>query len=144
MKSDIKKLNALIEKNKHRLNNLEFAQKIIPAGNFQSRIQKLETKLLKYHEALKHFSKPSEIHEMIYTIAGYHGHVFMENKRGYVVQAGNKTIRISEEGFIRHWFSSESFDGFNDYEFWIEKVKKEGKGTPVANHAAFHVSKRSQ
>lgn len=87
-------------------------------------------------------STTNEIREMVITISQHLGHEMRETPQGFFVYAGDKVLKISRSGFIRHWFSAESFSGFDDYEFWIEKVRLEGKGTPLANHAAYHVSKR--
>ena len=87
-------------------------------------------------------SLENEIREMALTIAQHLGQELKETQQGFFVYSGDKKLKISKSGFVRHWFSAESFSGFDDYEFWIEKVRLEGKGTPLANHAAYHVSKR--
>jgi hypothetical protein len=79
---------------------------------------------------------------MIRTVSEFHGHEIIEKTTGFFVYSGDKILKISKSGFVRHWFSAEPFNDFEDYEYWIEKIRTEGKGTPVANHVAYHFSKK--
>lgn len=82
-----------------------------------------------------------EISEMVHTIAKYHNHVVKENSFGYVICAEKRKLNISHDGLVGGYFSVEPFDGFDDYGFWINKVKTNSYGTVIADNIAFHLSK---
>lgn len=82
-----------------------------------------------------------EISEMIHVIANYHIHVVKETSFGYVIRAGERMLNITHDGLVGGYFSVEPFDGFDDYEFWINKVKTDSYGTVIADNIAFHLSK---
>ena len=86
--------------------------------------------------SLKH-----EISEMVQTIAAYHKHTFKDTSLGYVIRAGKRRLNITHDGLVGGYFSVEPFDGFDDYDFWINKVKTNSYGTVIADNIAFHLSK---
>ncbi|WP_147480967.1 hypothetical protein [Pseudomonas caricapapayae] len=143
MHPEQKRLIKLIDKASSQLKQFEYAQSVVPTAKFQSRISGLEDKLWKYRHELNNLPVPLSqvIREMVMTISEFHRHEMVEKTTGFFVYAGGKILKISKCGFIRHWFNVKPFNGFDDYEYWIEKIRTEGKGTPVANHAAYHVYK---
>ena len=82
-----------------------------------------------------------EIREMIKAIAAYHKHTFKNTSLGYVIRAGERRHHITHDGLVGGYFSVEPFDGFDDYDFWINKVKTNSYGTVIADNIAFHLSK---
>lgn len=82
-----------------------------------------------------------EISEMVHTVANYHNHVVKETSLGYVIRAGERRLNITHDGLVGSYFSVEPFDGFDDYDFWINKVKTNSYGTVIADNIAFHLSK---
>ena len=86
--------------------------------------------------SLKH-----EISEMVQTIAAYHKHTFKDTSLGYVIRAEKRRLNITHDGLVGGYFSVEPFDGFDDYDFWINKVKTSSYGTVIADNIAFHLSK---
>ena len=82
-----------------------------------------------------------EIREMIKAIAAYHKHTFKNTSLGYVICAEKRKLNISHDGLVGGYFSVEPFDGFDDYGFWINKVKTNSYGTVIADNIAFHLSK---
>ena len=82
-----------------------------------------------------------EIREMIKAIAAYHMHTFKNTSLGYVICAEKRKLNISHDGLVGGYFSVEPFDGFDDYDFWINKVKTSSYGTVIADNIAFHLSK---
>lgn len=82
-----------------------------------------------------------EIREMIKAIAAYHKHTFKNTSLGYVICAEKRKLNISHDGLVGGYFSVEPFDGFDDYDFWINKVKTSSYGTVIADNIAFHLSK---
>ena len=82
-----------------------------------------------------------EIREMIKTIAAYHKHTFKNTSFGYVICAEKRKLNIAHDGLVGGYFSVEPFDGFDDYDFWINKVKTNSYGTVIADNIAFHLSK---
>ena len=83
----------------------------------------------------------NEICEIIKTIAAYHKHTFKDTSLGYVIRAGKRRLNISHDGTVGGYFSVEPFDGFDDYDYWIEKVKTDSYGTVITDNIAFHLSK---
>ena len=79
-----------------------------------------------------------EIREMIKTIAAYHKHTFKNTSFGYVICAEKRKLNIAHDGLVGGYFSVEPFDGFDDYDFWINKVKTNSYGTLIADNIAFH------
>lgn len=140
----------LIKRAKAQIRKLEDYQEAANTSVLNPRIDRWHNLLSIYNKELNDLSESdrflnrsvtNEIREMVITISQYLGHEMRETPQGLFVYAGDKVLKISRSGFIRHWFSAESFNDFDDYEFWIEKIRLKGKGTPVANHAAYHVSK---
>ena len=82
-----------------------------------------------------------EIREIIKAIAAYHKHTVKDSSLGYVIFAGERRLNITHDGLVGGYFSVESFDGFDDYDFWINKVKTDSYGTVIADNIAFHLSK---
>lgn len=82
-----------------------------------------------------------EIREMIKAIAAYHKHTFKKTSLGYVICAEKRKLNISRDGLVGGYFSVVPFDGFEDYDFWINKVKTDSYGTVIADNIAFHLSK---
>lgn len=82
-----------------------------------------------------------EICEMIKAIAAYNKHTFKNTSLGYVIRAGKRRLNIAHDGLVGVYFSVEPFDGFDDYDFWINKVKTNSYGTVIADNIAFHLSK---
>lgn len=82
-----------------------------------------------------------EIREMVHSIANYHNHVLKETSLGYVIRADKRRLNITHDGLVGGYFSVEPFKGFDDYEFWINKVKTDSYGTVIADNIAFHLSK---
>jgi len=82
-----------------------------------------------------------EINEMVHAVANYHNHVVKETSFGYVIRADKRRLNITHDGLVGGYFSVESFKGFDDYEFWINKVKTNSYGTVIADNIAFHLSK---
>ena len=82
-----------------------------------------------------------EIREMIKAIAAYHMHTFKNTSLGFVICAEKRKLNISHDGLVGGYFSVEPFDGFDDYDFWINKVKTNSYGTVIADNIAFHLSK---
>lgn len=82
-----------------------------------------------------------EIREMIKAIAAYHKHTFKNTSLGYVIRADKRRLNITHDGLVGGYFSVEPFDGFDDYDFWINKVKTNSYGTVIADNIAFHLSK---
>ncbi|OZY30517.1 hypothetical protein CJF36_21730 [Pseudomonas lundensis] len=82
-----------------------------------------------------------EIREMIKAIAAYHKHTFKNTSLGFVICAEKRKLNISHDGLVGGYFSVEPFDGFDDYDFWISKVKTNSYGTLIADNIAFHLSK---
>lgn len=82
-----------------------------------------------------------EIREMIKAIAAYHKHAFKNTSLGYVIRADKRRLNITHDGLVGGYFSVEPFDGFDDYDFWINKVKTSSYGTVIADNIAFHLSK---
>lgn len=140
----------LIKRAKAQIRKLEDYQVAANTSLLNPRIDRWHNLLSIYNKELNDFSESdrclkksiaNEIREMIITISQHLGHEMKETPQGFYVYAGDKVLKISRSGFIRHWFSAESFNDFDDYEFWIEKIRLKGKGTLLANHAAYHVSK---
>ncbi|RMO65487.1 hypothetical protein ALQ37_200098 [Pseudomonas syringae pv. aptata] len=140
----------LIKRAKAQISKLEDYQVAAHTSVLNPRINRWHDSLSNYTKELSDLleservlnrSIANEIREMVITITQHLGHAMRETPQGFFVYAGDKVLKISRSGFLRHWFSAESFSGFDDYEFWIENVRLEGKCTPVANHAAYHVSK---
>lgn len=141
----------LIKRAKAQIRKLEDYQVAANTSVLNPRIHRWHDSLSNYTKELSDLleservlnrSIANEIREMVITITQHLGHEMREMPQGFFVYAGDKVLKISRSGFLRHWFSSESFNDFDDYEFWIEKIRLKGKGTPLANHAAYHVSKR--
>lgn len=82
-----------------------------------------------------------EISEMVHAIAKYHNHVVKDASLGYVIRTGERRLNITHDGLVGGYFSVEPFDGFDDYDFWINKVKTNSYGTVIADNIAFHLSK---
>ncbi|MFI3044469.1 hypothetical protein [Pseudomonas coronafaciens] len=144
-------LVTLTKRAKAQIRNLESFRATANLSVLNPRINHWRKTLSIYKKELKYLSGydrylirsiENEIREMVITISQHLGQKLKETPQGYFVYAGDKVLKISRSGFIRHWFSTESFHDFDDYEFWIEKIRLKGKGTPLANHAAYHVSKR--
>ncbi|WP_147473655.1 hypothetical protein [Pseudomonas ficuserectae] len=140
----------LIKRAKAQIRKLEGYQAAANLSMLNPRIKHWQETLRIYKKELKYLSRydrflissiENEIREMVITISQHLGHEMKETPQGIFVYAGDKTLKISKSGFIRHWFSAESFSGFDDYYSWIEKIRLKGKGTLLANHAAYHVSK---
>lgn len=82
-----------------------------------------------------------EIREMVKAIAAYHKHTIKDSSLGYVIRADKLRLNITRDGLVGGYFSVEPFDGFDDYEFWINKVKTDSYGTVIADNIAFNLSK---
>lgn len=82
------------------------------------------------------------IREMIKAIAAFHKHTFKNTSLGYVICAEKRKLNISHDGLVGGYFTVEPFDGFDDYDFWINKVKTNSYGTVIADNIAFHLSKK--
>ena len=145
-------LVALIKRSEAHIRNLEAFRVTANPSIFNPRMNHWRDTLRIYKKELKYLSRndrflirsiENEIREMVITISQHLGHEMKETPQGFFVYAGDKVLKISRSGFIRHWFSSESFHDFDDYDFWIEKIRLKRNGTPLANHAAYHVSKRN-
>lgn len=82
-----------------------------------------------------------EIREIIKAIAAFHKHTFKNTSLGYMIRAGQRRLNITHDGLVGGYFSVKPFDGFDDYDFWINKVKTDSYGTVIADNIAFHLSK---
>lgn len=82
-----------------------------------------------------------KIREIIKAVAAFHKHTFKNTSLGYVICAEKRKLNISHDGLVGGYFSVEPFDGFDDYDFWINKVKTNSYGTVIADNIAFHLSK---
>ena len=87
------------------------------------------------------FSLVYGIREIIKAIAAFHKHTFKNTSLGYVIRADKRRLNITHDGLVGGYFSVEPFKGFDDYEFWINKVKTSSYGTVIADNIAFHLSK---
>jgi len=86
----------------------------------------------------------SEVREMIETIAEFYDHRVSCTNLGIVVGGGGIHLVFNDEGEITYCiFEGTDVNQIADYERWVDLVRKNDAGTPLANHAAFHVSKRT-
>jgi hypothetical protein len=86
----------------------------------------------------------SEVREMIETIAEFYDHRVSENKSGAVLGGDGIHLIFNEDGEITYCiFEGADVNQIIDYERWIDLVKTYDAKTPLANHAAFHVAKRT-
>lgn len=140
----------LIKRAKAKIRNLEACRATVNTSILNLRINHWRDMLSIYKKELKYLSGferylnkaiTNEIREMVITISQNLGHELKETPQGFFVFSGDKKLKISKSGFIRHWFSVKSFSDFDDYELWIEEIRIERKGTPVANHVEYHVFK---
>ncbi|MCK9715233.1 MULTISPECIES: hypothetical protein [Pseudomonas syringae group] len=81
---------------------------------------------------------------MIETIAEFYDHRVSVTGSGIVVGGDGIHLVFNDDGEITYCiFEGTEVNQIIDYAKWVELVKTEGAGTPLANHAAFHVSKRT-
>ena len=86
----------------------------------------------------------SEVREMIETIAEFYEHRVSENKSGIVVGGDGIHLVFNEDGEITYCiFEGADVNQIIDYERWVDLVRTNQAGTTLANHAAFHVCKRT-
>lgn len=84
----------------------------------------------------------SEIREMIETIAEFYEHRVSVTGSGIVVGGDGIHLVFNDDGEITYCiFEGTEVNQIIDYAKWVELVKKKDAGTPLANHADFHVSK---
>ncbi|KIY17121.1 hypothetical protein [Pseudomonas amygdali] len=86
----------------------------------------------------------SEVREIIETIAEFYEHRVSGTDSGIVVSGDGIHLVFSEDGKITYCiFEGADVNQIIDYEKWVELVRANDAGTPLANHAAFHVPKRT-
>lgn len=86
----------------------------------------------------------SEIGEMIETIAEFYEHRVSDTDSGIVVSGDGIHLVFNQDGEITYCIlESADVNQIIDYEKWVELVRANDAGTPLANHAAFHASKRT-
>ncbi|MBD8804295.1 MULTISPECIES: hypothetical protein [Pseudomonas syringae group] len=87
----------------------------------------------------------SETREMIETIAEFYEHRVSETGSGIVVGGDGIHLVFNKDGEITYCiFEGNDVNQIIDYEKWVELVRANDAGTPLANHAAFHMSKRKR
>lgn len=81
---------------------------------------------------------------MIETIAAFYEHRVSDTDSGIVVGGDGIHLVFDEEGGITYCiFEGADVNQIIDYEWWVVLVRAKDAGTPLTNHAAFHVSKRT-
>ncbi|WP_122302757.1 hypothetical protein [Pseudomonas amygdali] len=86
----------------------------------------------------------SDLKEMIETIAEFYSHRVSVIGSGIVVGGDGIHLVFNEDGEITYCiFEGTDVSQIIDYERWVGLVKAKDAGTPLANHVAYHVSKRT-
>ncbi|MBJ2281124.1 hypothetical protein JFT58_22835 [Pseudomonas sp. MF6767] len=86
----------------------------------------------------------SEVRGIIEAIAEFYEHRFSDTDSGIVVGGAGVHLVFNAQGEITYCiFEGTDVNQIIDYEKWVELVRTNDVGTPLANHAAFHVSKRT-
>jgi len=81
---------------------------------------------------------------MIETVAAFYEHRLLDTDSGIVVGGDRIHLVFNEEGEITYCiFEGADVNQIIDYERWVGLVRANDAGTPLGNHAAFHVSKRT-